>query len=338
MVVKVQRYDKWRERGREWWILDLEFPIFASALTIETSDRMHPIHLIVNPHSAKGRTGRIADTVIEWCAAKKLDLIRMDTSGARHATELACSLDGRARIIAVLGGDGTLNEVVNGVQGKETILALLPSGTGNDFAKVLGIASARAGVEALAAGRVRLVDLARVSIDTASGANIERLFINAVGIGFDAAVAYRVARVRFGRGMIPYLVGVLATLRSYRGVQASIRIGDTVRNTSLFLACFGNGRSSGGGFALTPRAEIDDGMLDLCYARDMKVWRVLQVLPKALSGTHLSAPEVGYERLSTAEIRLDAPLPVHADGELLTQEALRVRVSVLPGAQRFIAG
>ena len=297
---------------------------------------MPPIHLIINPHSAGGRTARVAVKVIRMCDALNLRVVSLVTERPGHATEMSRSLPCEARVIAVLGGDGTLNEVVNGAYGKDLTVALLPSGTGNDFAKTLGISKLKYAVHALAADMFRDVDVSRVQIETASGNSIARLFVNAVGIGFDAAVAYRASTIRIGRGLIPYLIAVFATLRNYRAAGAVIRAGGDPFSSTLFLACAGNGRSSGGGFMLTPRACFDDGLLDLCMVRSTPVLRILQVLPRTFSGSHLSAREVRYEQAPAFEFDLDAPLPVHADGELLARDAVRVRIHVMPQQMRFI--
>ncbi|MBI5646152.1 MAG: diacylglycerol kinase family lipid kinase [Ignavibacteriae bacterium] len=338
------------DRGRKEavngvWILYAEFFILTTGYIINllhafphADSSVPPITLIVNPHSAKGRTARVADSVVRHCTEMGLDVTRIDTAGIGHAIDIARELNGTESVIAGLGGDGTIHEIVNGTYGGRATLALIPSGTGNDFARMIGVKNPRHGVEALAAGIESTIDLARAHIQTARGTEEQRLFVNALGIGFDAAVGYRASRMKFGSGILPYLLGVFATLRTFTPANARVLIGDYLIESTLLLACIGNGRTSGGGFRLTPHALVDDGMLDLCLVRGTPVRRILQVLPSALTGHHLSAPEVRYERVRNVEVMLDRPVPVHLDGELVAEDAVRVSVQVLPAAAQFIIG
>ena len=192
-------------------------------------------------------------------------------------------------------------------------------------------------LDAVLRDRRRTVDAAKVDLVDEDGMHLSRRFVNAVGIGFDAAVAIDVSNGSTGRGILPYLIAVFRVLRHYSSVPSRIAYRNTELDASLFLACIGNGTTSGGGFRLTPRADVSDGLLDLCHVRQVSTGRVLQVLPRALNGSHLAAPEVTYDQAAHFDVALDFPLPVHVDGEILSPRARRLVVTVMAGAFEFFS-
>lgn len=296
------------------------------------------IHLILNPAAGKGRSGRQLNAVLHALQDAGYAVEEYVTARRMHAAEIAAALPDDGAPLCVAGGDGTLNEVVNGLRPGSHPIGVLPLGTGNDFATLLGCRSMKDTLEALLRGRSVAVDAAKADVVDEDGKLITRRFINAIGIGFDAAVAMDVSNGSTGRGIIPYLIAVFRVLRHYAAVPSVTVYQNTELSASLFLACIGNGSTSGGGFRLTPKADFSDGLLDLCHARQMSRGRVLQVLPRALNGSHLSAPEVTYAQAAHVNISLDFPLPVHVDGEILTARARRIVVTCLPGAFSFFLG
>ncbi len=295
------------------------------------------IHLIINPRSGKGKTARKADRVFLELDRLGIEFVPVFTEGPGHAVELVRSLDGDADAVIGLGGDGTINEIVNGVVGKDTAVGLIPSGTGNDFARLLGLRSIEDGISAVAAGREIILDRMSLEIECAGGSALRRYCINTMGVGFDAAVAFRVAEYNRGSGILPYLAAVYRTLWSYEAARSRVAWEGEAADTGLFLATIGNGTTSGGGFVLSPHALPDDGLLDLCLVREVRKVRVIAILPKTFKGRHLTATEVRYVRSPRFTIELERPLPVHADGELLTAAALRISAAVEPRTVRVIA-
>ena len=293
------------------------------------------IHLILNPAAGKGRSGRRLREVLHALQEANYVVEEYGTARRMHAAEIAAALPDDGAPLCVAGGDGTLNEVINGLRPGSHPIAVLPLGTGNDFAAQLGTRSVKDTLDALLRDRRRTVDAAKADVIDEDGGLITRCFINAIGIGFDAAVAMDVSNGSTGRGIIPYLIAVFRVLRHYEAVPSVTAFRNTELDASLFLACIGNGSTSGGGFRLTPKADISDGLLDLCHARQLSTMRVLQVLPRALNGSHLSAPEVTYAQAAHFDVALDFPLPVHVDGEIVTPRARRIVVTVMPGAFPF---
>jgi YegS/Rv2252/BmrU family lipid kinase len=293
------------------------------------------IHLILNPAAGKGRSGRRLREVLHALRDANYSVEEYVTARRMHAAEIAAALPDDGAPLCVAGGDGTLNEVINGLRPGSHPIAVLPLGTGNDFATQLGTRSVKNTLDALLRDRRRTVDAAKADVIDEDGGLITRCFINAIGIGFDAAVAMDVSNGSTGRGIIPYLIAVFRVLRHYQAVPSVTALRNTELDASLFLACIGNGSTSGGGFRLTPNADIADGLLDLCHARQLSTRRVLQVLPRALNGSHLSAPEVTYAQAAHFDVALDFPLPVHVDGEIVSPRARRIVVTCMPGAFGF---
>ncbi len=293
------------------------------------------VHLIVNPAAGRGRGGRVHRDVLKKAHDRGWHVDEYVTGGRKHASTIAAKLPDDGAPVLVLGGDGTLNEVINGLRQCSHPVGLVPIGTGNDFARLLQLRGADDAMDAVAAGGRRRVDAALVDVVNEDGSVERRRFINSMGIGFDAAVAVDVARVRLGSGILPYLLSVFRVLRSYQSVPSTVSFNNAEISATLFLACIGNGRTSGGGFRLTPDALTDDGLLDICHVRSLSTLRVLQVLPKALNGSHVHCPEVSMARASHFDIALDFPLPVHLDGEILTRQARRLVVTCLPTAYEF---
>lgn len=288
------------------------------------------LHLIVNPRAAKGKAERILPRILRDLERASIPHTVSTTKYPRHATELVRALDGRQTAQVAVGGDGTVNEVVNGMSGTGHTLGVIPAGTGDDFARLVGMRGHADLIRAVADSRVMQADLGEILFRTARGEERRHLFANTMGIGFDAVVALGVLRSRFGSGILPYLFALLRALARYEPVPARVTAEETSFAAKLFLATAGNGTTSGGGFVLSPRARLDDGLLDLCFVREISLRRVVRLLPKTFSGTHLGQPEVAYLRAREIHIELDRPLPLHADGEIITEEAVAVTARIRP--------
>ena len=286
--------------------------------------------LLANPAAGSGRGRRLGARVAQLLQSGGLRIETVVSRGPGHLAEAAAreAARGRTRIIA-LGGDGTLSEVARGLlqaPGAPTILGIVPLGTGNDFIKSAGLPRDWRRACALLTGGCtpRRIDAGRVN---------GRWFINAVGLGFDAAIARATARYKWLPGALGYGAGLVAALRA--GVGAPVCTlrwdgGEDRRAVTLVAAC--NGRYAGGLFHLAPRAELDDGRLDLVWADALGRFQALRHAPSVMRGTHGRLPIAHQARARRLEVTSDRPLPAQADGELLGLEVERLEIEVAPGA------
>ena len=287
-----------------------------------------PLHLIINPAAARGKARKLFPSIFALLENHAIAFEHYLTEGPRHATEIVRAINGIATTVIAVGGDGTVNEVINGIDFQKSTFGVIPAGTGDDFARILGIKTPAQAVQALTRRKIKTIDSAQVEFTDENGDSFTHQFVNTMGIGFDAVVAHRVRQSGRGNGILPYLAAVFQTLNNYSAVPARIRFDGNEISQKIFLATIGNGTTSGGGFILSPCAILDDGLLDLCLVRDIKKRRVFMVLPKTFKGNHLSAPEVLYAQAERFEIELDQPLPVHADGEVITTQARKIAVKI----------
>ncbi|MEJ2189398.1 MAG: diacylglycerol kinase family lipid kinase [Acidobacteriota bacterium] len=288
------------------------------------------MRIIVNPAAAGGRLGREWPATARRLARSGLDAPVVFTDAPGHATELAASAvaEGVRRVV-VAGGDGTVCEAAEGLcraGGGE--LAMLPLGTGNDAARTLGVPrDLVAAAETAVNGRCRAVDLIRVG---------DRLVLNAIGIGLTGDINDRAARIKWVRGMAVYLLAALSALFRYRAQEVRLTTDrEEHRGTMLILAVHG-GPTTGGGFALTPRACPDDGLLDACLVGEFGPAGRLARLVAAMRGT-LGAKAGTLElQARWLELYLDRPVPAHFDGNQVMLEPPVVRFEVVPGALQVV--
>lgn len=302
---------------------------------------MHEYTFILNPMAGKG-AGRKADELLEaLLRGSGMKFKALHTEAPGHATHLARHAV-TSHVVAV-GGDGTINEVVNGLAGTDHIMGIIPTGSGNDFIKSVGIPrSMKKALEVLRAGRVRTIDVGRVQTGRMDNGSMQyapvRLFANGVGIGFDAAVARRVSEIRGLRGTPLYLLAVLQTLGRYRSPEFTIQTDDESWSSRELLIAVGNGRCAGGGFYLTPDAAVDDGVLDVTVIQDVPVVKILRLIPGVMAGKRVENPSVMYKKISRLEVRSSELFNVHADGEIVGREVHGVRVEIVPGVLRVVGG
>jgi YegS/Rv2252/BmrU family lipid kinase len=289
----------------------------------------------VNPAAGRGAAVRAWAAVRAVLAAAGAELEMAETGGPGHAAELAetAARAGWPAVLA-LGGDGTVHEAVNGLLrasgGEVTTAALgiVPVGSGNDFALLAGIPRDPAeAARRIAAGGERRVDVGRID---------GRWFTNGVGVGLDARVAVEANRSRRGRGMGMYLWALARVLRSFRPPVMRVEIDGEVMERPMTLVTVGNGGRHGGGFWICPDARIDDGVLDVCVCDGLSRPRILALLPRVMRGTHVGASCVRMRRAHRVRITSDAPLPVHADGEILFEDAHDLRIEIAPARLRLL--
>jgi YegS/Rv2252/BmrU family lipid kinase len=294
--------------------------------------------IIANPAAAKGTAERAIPQIEHTLAECGLDFDLVRTERPWHAAELAQeAVAAGYDVVVAAGGDGTSNEVLNGLmQAKATAPAASPAmgllciGRGNDFAYGVGIpADLEAGCRALVQDYRRTIDVGRV----AGGLYPQgRYFGNGVGIGFDAVVGFEAAKFARLGGFLGYVVAVLKTVfLYYHAPLVAIEYGgQTITQPSLMISIM-NGRRMGGGFMMAPQGQPDDGLLDLCIARQVSRARIFALVPHFMRGTQATQKPITMERAQRVVVTaVEGVLPAHADGETLCIEGQHLEVELLP--------
>lgn len=257
-----------------------------------------------------------------------------ETERPLHGTELTLAAieQGFTTIIAG-GGDGTINEVVNGMMqsGRSDLtLGILPLGTANDLAAALKLPADISQVCALiAAGKTRKLDIGRVN---------GHYFANNAAIGLEPVVTITQHQMRWLKGVIRYVVAALKVIVQAESWQVQLTWDDGDYSGPAVLVSVGNSPRTGGAFFMTPNAKVDDGQFDVIYALAMSRLQMLQLLPKTFSGSHIGHPLVRDIRTQTLIITTEPPTPIQADGEVIDTAATEIRYELIPGALRVLAG
>jgi len=245
------------------------------------------------------------------------------TQGPGHARDLAREAAAGSDLVCIVGGDGTVSEVVNGLMPRPVPIVVVPTGSGNDFASMVG--APETGEELVAViqeGAGWLLDV----VDCG-----DRWCANSIGIGFEALVTYHSLSIRNLRGLPLYLLAVMKALASYESIRYTIAIdGAPPAGGDYLLVSVANGPRAGGGFYLNPAARPDDGLMDVMTADRMPRARMLTILPRTLRGTHTRSRGVAFQRGARITITGDRPFPMHIDGEYVGRRDTPLELSVVP--------
>jgi diacylglycerol kinase (ATP) len=299
--------------------------------------------IILNPWAGRGTANQRRPELEAALRQAGVPFELVTTHARGGATELAWQgIERGCNTVVAVGGDGTINEVVNGIKGAEASLGrrarlgIIPLGTGSDFVKALDGFDANdmaAGVRRLANGHTRSIDLGRVQV--ADGET--RLFINALGMGLDAQVAVESMKVTRLKGLAVYLVAIIRALSNYRAHPMHVQYDDQRIQRRLLFASVANGRCQGAGFWLTPSAQVDDGLLDLCLVDKMRLDQIIRCIPRLMEGTHTNLKQVTMGRARHIKVTCSAPVPVATDGEVISTAAREITVEILPAALEVLA-
>jgi diacylglycerol kinase (ATP) len=288
---------------------------------------MTPIVLVSNPTAGGGRGRRMIPRAEAALGALGLEHhLVMTADGAqplRAAREAAA--EGASAVVA-LGGDGLVGSCAEGLVGTETILAVLPAGNGNDFARSLGLHPRLPflALECLRQRRVRAVDAVR-----AEGPGWERHYVCVGGAGFDSEVnAYANTLTRL-HGAARYVVAVFRTLARFRPAAFTVRVDGDERRLGAMMVAVANAPRYGGGMKVCPEASLDDGMVDVCVVGAVSKPTFVAVFPKVFRGRHVTHPAITMLRGQKVEIEAERHFDVYGDGE---------RLGPLPATFTAIAG
>ena len=297
-----------------------------------------PTVFLVNPASANGSTGRRWPELARRAAAAGLEGDTLFSERPGHLAELAreAALAG-ADLLVVVGGDGSVNEVANGLVGLATQpdVALVPRGTGWDFSRTFGISrKIDECVRVARDGDVRTIDLGRVSYRAWDGSGATAHFANVASVGMSGAIAKRANETTKALGgKASYLWAIFAVFSGWEASEITLEVDGERRSGRMFDVVVANGRFFGGGLRICPDAEPDDGLFDVLTIGDITKRDLVLTVPKMYRGTHLPHPKAELLRGATVTVTSDPPLPIELDGE--QPGTTPVSFEVVPGAFRL---
>ncbi|MET4781552.1 YegS/Rv2252/BmrU family lipid kinase [Glaciihabitans sp. UYNi722] len=294
------------------------------------------IIVAINPTASFGKGSTVGPAVVQTLRAAGHEVTALTEPTYQDLIDAARrALATKPDALVVVGGDGMVNLGTNLVAGTKVPLGIVPSGTGNDMARALGIphdnteGAIRALLEALTRS-ARVIDAGRV---TRSDGGMT-WFACMVSAGFDAVVNERANRMSWPKGPSRYNLAMLIELTVLRPITYRLTLDGVESMTTGVLISVGNGVSLGGGMKVTPNALLDDGMLDVLVVQRLTRVRFLRIFPRVFKGTHLSDPRVAVHRVRRVTIDAD-DVVAYADGERVGP--LPVDIEVVPGALRVLA-
>lgn len=297
---------------------------------------MSRARLILNPSSGRER-GPEAVELLSGRLRERYDSLEISLTAGEGDAERAAqvALDDGCDALFVAGGDGTLNEVMNGLAAARGLdklpVGIIPFGTGNDFVAALGVpVEVEEALDVLLQGRELRADLGEVN---------GRVFVNTSGGGYIAEASTAVTpQLKTVAGRLAYLIGGAQALFEFEPAQASISLepGNHRLSHTLYAFAVCNSRLIGGGRLIAPDAVIDDGLLDVCLIEGMSALEFVALLRKVADGDHVSDPRVLYMQAASVTLDFEREVKVNTDGEVF--EGTRCSYRVLPKAARFFAG
>jgi diacylglycerol kinase (ATP) len=300
------------------------------------------IQVILNPAAAAGTAGAHQRELVALLDRHVVDYTLELTKERGDATVLARrALAGGATHIVAAGGDGTINEVINGFFeagvpiNPHAVFSVIPMGSGNDFLKSLGIADKmKEAILKVSEGEVRRIDVGSVAFWDAEGSPCARYFVNIADFGFSADVAaWFNAHRRAYVGKLLYFLATFAAWRTRRLYEVDAHIdGTPVHLTNVLLGVVCNGTTFGGGMKVAPRAAIDDGLFDVYLVRGVKFMKLLPMLNKVYRGEHQENDAILYFRATQIDVRVDTQsrVPLGMEGE--QPGFLPASYTIMPGA------
>ena len=307
-------------------------------MTISPAARL-PFAAVLNAQAGNGLAGREWPRLRGELLARGLPFELLDTQSAEEALARVAALPPEQPVLAV-GGDGTVAALLPALVGTGRPLALLPLGSGNDFAGMLGL---KAGNFAEALGRLkyqpRRVDALAVDILEGDHAGLHKLLLNGLGLGMDAQVTHAYRRApRQWPGFWRYAWGAAVSVGDLRLAELRVEVdGRMLYQGSSALVAVMNGTRYGGGFHISPQSDARDGLLDAVCSGPLSRLQLVELMARVLPGRHLGHPLVHHGQGREIELLWDAPMFLHLDGDLYGQ-ARHLRARVLPGAVTLLNG
>lgn len=296
--------------------------------------------VILNPTAGRGAGAELSTQISSRLRDCGLDFRLSTTDAPGHATALAQEAVGQGQdLLLAVGGDGTFNEVLNGMMQAGTtaegaVLGIVPIGTGNDMAYGVGLPlDWQQACKVVTEGSTRVLDVGHVQSDN----DAARYFGNGVGVGFDAIVNIESRKLKRLRGFLLYFVALMKTLIAYyHAPMVTLDIDGVKMVQSSLMISVMNGRRFGGGFYMTPEARMDDGILDVCVTGKVARPKMIGFVPRFMRGTHVTDRRVTMAQGRKVSIEIETPWAAHVDGEIYGVGARKLEVELLPERLRIL--
>ncbi len=285
--------------------------------------------IIVNPNAGSGKGRKLFPLLRQKLLERNLPFDLQFSESAEHVTFLAHQAQGEGyNLIVACGGDGTTHWVLPSMVGSRNVLGIIPVGRGNDLPRNLGIPEdLDSQLDLLTQGHVRQVDVIQV--------NSDQYMVGVGGTGFDSevnSISNNLNSVL--KGGLAYVLPVLYKTLTYRPKTILLHLDHEDLEGSVLMVAFGNIKSYGKGMQITPLAEPDDGILDVCWIDPVRKLRLYRFFPTVFAGKHIHMPEVHYYRTTSVRVESVAPMDLYGDGEFLCRTPFTLRV--LPQTLRVL--
>ncbi|MCY6482910.1 diacylglycerol kinase family lipid kinase [Clostridium aestuarii] len=277
---------------------------------------------IINPKAGKGKASEIIPEIKNIFKEIDEEFIIEITERQGHATELVRNYVNKEdyRVYSV-GGDGTLNEVLNGMVNSNSCLAVIPSGSGNDFVRSINKGtSVKEILKSTIFGKTEMLDLAKIN---------DRYFINISSVGIDAEVTNNARKLKtfpFISGGVAYILSIFMTIFTYKYKHIKLKIDDKEIKSQITLLAIANGKYYGGGMKVSPYADLQDGILDICVIDKLSKMKILVLFPKLMKGKHSDIKEVSFYKGKKITLISEKGILVNIDGELIKVQQIDLQI------------
>lgn len=286
------------------------------------------IKLIINPAAGRGKAFKLSEKVIHEFEKRGTDFEYEYTTNPRHAVDISREASTKFQKVIAFGGDGTVNEVGEGLVGSNAIFGVIPLGSGNDFANEIGMpAKISDAVDIILSDDFHTIDIIKVN---------DRVSLNTAGVGFNGTVSEVVKSIRYLKGKSAYIWAVVKTAAMYKSIPLKISLNGRVIEEKIFMVSICNSKSEGGGFIVAPDAKNNDGLFDVTIIRHIGYMKLLLNLNKVLTGNINEVQEVDTYTGESIIIESEFPMPVHVDGEVIALNAHKVEASILKSALKVV--
>jgi diacylglycerol kinase (ATP) len=283
---------------------------------------------IINPISGGKKKDGVPDLIRQYLDSDKFKAEIVFSDGVSHARQITKEAVGKFELIVAVGGDGTVNEVASAIASTDTILGIIPFGSGNGLSRFLGVPmDTIKAIQLLNTGKVEAIDSAKLN---------SKSFFNMAGMGFDAHISEVFSHGK-KRGFISYIKSTFQEISTYKPEVYHLEIDGKPYEREAFMLSFANSSQYGNDAHISPNASVQDGLLDVCIIKKFPIWRLVELGIRMMMKT---ADKTGYLEIIRGKhilVKRDKPGPVHLDGEPRIM-GTDVEIIVFPGALRVITG